>query len=297
MGESKNKLRGELLILAAALSGSLLPIFSSPQSIQLSPLWIVATGTVISLLFFLTIFCRNRRYNEIRNIEALKLSALVGLIIGVGATGLVYIGSYYTSPQNASILVSFDVLVAMLMFRKVDSEKLSIKEIIGGLLLVSAGAILFLPKSSQMNIGDILLLLNCFLTPVGNLLMKKARALVSSETILLVRTIVSSAVLTCIAFVADGLPDNHSFSDSIPKLFLNGVIVLGLSKILWLEGVRLIPIAKASSIISVSPVMTFVFAWIFLNDSPSWNQLMAIPACLAGLMLVIKPRSRSISDS
>jgi drug/metabolite transporter (DMT)-like permease len=290
-----HQLKGEIFILASATTGSLLPILCNPKSISISPVWMVTFGTAISFLIFLGIFIYKNLFSELGNSKAIKLAVLAGLIIGVLYTGLVYVGSYYTSPQNASIIVSLDVFVAMLLFRKLDSEKLSLKEIIGGTLLVSAGALLFLPSSAEPNIGDLILFCACFVSPIGNLVMKKARKTISTETILLVRSAVASVILIVVALTLEEIPVLENFKASISIVLLNGILVLTLSKLLWIEGINLIPIAKASSLMSISPILTFTFAWIFIKDSPNTNQILAGLVALFGIKLVIGNLAKPIT--
>lgn len=287
-------LKGSLYITVAAIFNSLLPVFSNSKSSNLSPFWIVATGSLISLLVFLTIFIARSRLNELKQRKAVCLSCLAGLIIGVFYNGLVYIGTYYTSPQNASIIVTFDVLVAMIMLRKVNTEKITTREVFGGMLMLFSGIALFLPESFKVRSGDLILLIACLLTPAGNLIMKKARSVISAETILLIRTTVSSFCLVLIALLVSGVPESQNINNSILLLVANGILVLGLSKLFFLEGINLIAISKASSIMSSSPVLTFIFAWFFLNDYPDWNQLIALPVCLSGFWLIICGRPKRI---
>lgn len=288
--KSQESLKGEIFILLGAVAGSMLPILSNPKSISVSPFWMVAIGSFISFFVFLSIFLAKNLVLELKRTKAVQLSALAGLIIGFFYTGLVYVGTYYTSPQNASIIVSFDVFVAMLLFRNHEAEKLRIREICGGVLLVLAGAILFLPATVSPNVGDLILFCACFLSPIGNLIMKRARKEISTETILLVRTFVSSILLLVLAFAVSGVPDISDLRSSAFALILNGILVLGISKMLWIEGINLIPIAKASSIMSTGPVLTYLFAWLLLDDLPSWNQVLAIPVCMSGLFLVLSSK-------
>ena len=284
-------LKGTLYVVVAAIFNSLLPVMSNPKSSVLSPFWIVAIGSFISLFLFLGIFLGRGRLIELKQKKALYLSCLAGLIIGFLFNGLFYIGTYYTSPQNASIIVTFDVLVAMIMLRKVSTEKITTREVCGGILMLFSGVALFLPQSFKVSPGDIILLFACTLTPAGNLIMKKARYVISAETILLIRTIVSSFCLALTAWIVSGVPESHEIYDSILLLVTNGILVLGLSKLFFLEGINLIPISKASSIMSSSPVLTFIFAWLFLNDYPDWNQLIALPVCLSGFLLIISGKA------
>lgn len=61
---------------------------------------------------------------------------------------------------------------------------------------------------------------------------------------------------------------------------------MGLSKILWLEGIHRISITKASAMMALIPVFTLFFSWMLFNTLPDTRQLMAIvPVIYGGYLL------------
>jgi len=67
---------------------------------------------------------------------------------------------------------------------------------------------------------------------------------------------------------------------------VNGVLLLGVSKILWLEGIKRISVVKAGALASISPLLTIVVAWPVLHNTPTMAQLFALAPMSLGVMLL-----------
>ncbi|MBI2356020.1 MAG: DMT family transporter [Candidatus Doudnabacteria bacterium] len=69
-------------------------------------------------------------------------------------------------------------------------------------------------------------------------------------------------------------------------LLINGLIMLGLSKIFWLEAIHRISVVKANALSSMGPLATLFFAWIILRDAPTSWQLLSIVPMIFGVVLL-----------
>ena len=73
---------------------------------------------------------------------------------------------------------------------------------------------------------------------------------------------------------------------SLPYLIVNGILLLGLAKIFWIEGIHRISVTKATALSSITPLLTLLFAWIILNQAPTVWQLTSLVPLLLGVLLL-----------
>lgn len=278
---------GESLVFSAAVFASLLPVLVNPQSTALSPLWISAFSALLAILPISLVMIKKNCWSELKNRPGVFYSALAGIIIGVLYYSLIHWGCYHTSPQNASILGCFEMFTAMFMLRNRSNERLNLREGLGSSLLFLAMTLVFFPERTEPQSGDIAILLASFVSPIGNSFMKVARRTISSATIMWIRTIISTIILTSIGLVFSELPSQTEILESSKVLLVNGILILGISKILWVEGIYRIPIAKASALVTITPLLTFFFAWLILDKYPTLYQLLALPPTIMGVLLII----------
>ena len=235
-----------------------------------------------------------KTWSDLCNRKGLFYSCLAGVLIGVIYYSLVHWGSYHSSPQNASIILSFEMFSAMAFLHSRKAERLSMREISGACLLFLAIALILLPESSNPQIGDIVILFSTLITPIGNSFMKIARRSISSVSIMWIRSAISAVVLSVIAWLAYDLPQTSEVIQSSSVLLINGILIFGVSKIAWVEGIHRIPIAKASSLAAITPLMTFILTWLILDKTPSWNQYIALPFTIFGVLLIVtKSRAKA----
>jgi drug/metabolite transporter (DMT)-like permease len=161
------------------------------------------------------------------------------------------------------------------------------KKYIWGIIFATLGAMLiFIPKFGHFYSGDIFILLATCSAPFGNWYQQKARNIASSETIMLMRNIITLPFLFLLTvFLGSSLlvklPGN-----TLWWLMLNGVFIFGLSKFLWVEGIHRMSVTKALAINSLSPFFTIIFAWILIGDSPTVAQLFSLPLLVVGVLLL-----------
>lgn len=287
--ENRQNALGSLFIFLSAAAGALLPVVSNRSAIALHPFWIAASSTIIALVPLSILLIARGRWGEFRSYAACRQSAYAGLIIGVGYYGLVYWGCFYTSPHKAAVIFCLEPFGTILMLRKMRHELLTRQQLLGTSLMVGSSVIVFAPTGIEF--GDVVLLLSNFVSPWGNLFMKRARQEISAVTILWIRMIVASLGLTFLALVFAGNPDLHSSVSNLWPLLINGVLVLGLGKILWIEGLHRVAIARATAIGASTPFLTYVLAWLLLGQLPSIAELAALPIVIVGMcLLMVKAR-------
>jgi drug/metabolite transporter (DMT)-like permease len=70
---------------------------------------------------------------------------------------------------------------------------------------------------------------------------------------------------------------------------MSGIVIFGLSKVFWLEGIFRISVTKAISLSSISPVLTICFAYFLLSEVPTLTQIVALVPAIFGIYLLTRP--------
>lgn len=212
---------------------------------------------------------------------------LAALFIGWMYYGLYYFGLKFTSPGNAAIMAEMELFFSYLLFNVWKKEKFSAAHTWGAvLMLVGAFVLLYPHEGIKFHSGDWLILLATACAPVGNFYQQKLRKMVSSETILFLRSLFTFPFFFLFAYFLNPAmiwPPNWWM---VLVLVLNGFFVVGLSKILWVEGIHRISVTKANALSTPTPLLTLIFAYLFLHQTPTMWQMLSIFPMIAGLILL-----------
>lgn len=285
--------QGELFILGESLLWSLFPIITFLSFTNLSPLVSLVLSSFFSFFFFFALIVKKNLWHEIGNKKAFLDIFIMTLILGVGYYLLVFIGLQYTSPGNASIIALTQIFFSFLFFHVFRREHIPTPHIIGGFLMVCGALIVLASSFKAFHIGDLLILLANAMAPFGNFFSQRARKQVTSETIMFVRTTVSTLILFLIALAMQTPISLPAISNALPLLLINGIFLLGLSKILWIEGIHRISVTKALSQASIEPLLTLIFAFLILQQLPTIWQLTAVVPIIIGVLLLGKQTTKS----
>ncbi len=286
MNALSERRKGELHIFVGSVMWAFFPIIVVLSYASVGSLTSLAWSTAIATLFFAGIMTARDRWHEIWSVRLWKDAFMIALFIGVLFYGLYYAGLETSTPGNASIIVLFEVFTSIVFFRVCKGERLSLEYAIGAILMV-VGALIILSRGfSGIHIGDLYILMATLFAPAGNFYQQKAREIASSESIMFLRSALSVPPLFILAYV---LGENVSFQGiflSLPFLMINGVLMLGLTKLLWIEGIHRISVTKATALGSIAPFFTLFFAWLILQQAPTiWQLLSLVPFVLGTLLL------------
>lgn len=286
MEEIEEKRKGEMIILFEAIIWSFFPVVAVLSFGKLPSIIAFGWTTLFAAIFFGLVVIYKKRWNELKNPLVWKYTALVSLFIGVLFYGFYFIGLSKTTPGNASIVALMEVFTSFVFFNILRKEKISKPYIIGALLMVFGALIVLYPKFSGVAVGDLLVLIATFFAPPGNLFSQKARKIASSETIMFIRSIISAPCIFLIAYVFGIHSTTEQLRISLPFLLINGIIIMGLSKILWVEAIHRMSVTKAIALNSMTPLLTLLLAFMILHQSPSvWQFVSLIPLLIGTLLL------------
>ena len=282
--------QGELIIFAEAIIWSLFPVITILTYGALSPLYTAAFSTLLSAVFFSVVLVARKKWRELLIRDVWFDILMTTLIIGVLFYALVFIGLKHTSAGNASIVVLMEVFFSFVIFRSWKKERLGLRRNLGALLMVIGAGIILFPQRTHPGIGDLIILTATAIVPFGNYFAQQARRKVSSITIMFVRSVLSVLFLFGLAALFETVPDKASLAQSLNFLLINGIVLLGFSKLLWIEGIHRIPITKATSLASIAPAFTILFAFLLLKDIPTYSQILGFLPILGGVILLTRKK-------
>jgi len=253
---------------------------------RLSPLVSFGWSTFFAALFFGGTVTLRRRWKEIGDRSSLKNMLWAAFLLGLLYYSLVFVGLRYTSAGNAGLIASTEIFFSFLFFQVWRKEFISPRHILGAIFVVTGAFIVLYPNTTRLRAGDLLILMATMVAPFGNYFQQKARKAVSSESILFVRNAVSTPIILILAYLFKEPFHMAGIKGAAPFILINGILLLGFSKILWVEGIHRISVTKANALASVAPPLTLLFAWLLLDDIPTRFQLLSIVPIFIGVVLL-----------
>ncbi len=282
--------QGEIYIYFEAILWGLFPVLSKLTFNSISPMFSLGLSLFLSLFYFFPAVAKKNKWAELKVKKAWLPIMLSTLICGIGFYILLYQGTALSHPSNVSILLLFEVFSTIVIFKLWGKESLSKRELIGSMLIVFAACIVLFPGSFQINKGDILIIIAVIVVPLGNYYNKIAMSYISADSILLVRNAISAILILLLASYLETSPNLLEIKQSAILLLINGVLILGYSKVLWLEGIHRLQISKAISISCLFPVITMLASYLLLANPPTVWQLAALVPAIGGVLLISSAR-------
>lgn len=284
---------GELFILGAATLWGLFPIVSKQAYQHISVLLCASLSAAVTAIFFALLLTIRGEWRELLRADALGSSLISGVGIGVVYYGLVFWGQSMVPASTTSVLLLMEVFVSMLLLRLMGRERLSRSQVIGGAVMVSGAIMVLAPNSiAFIGKGELILLLAVMVPPFANFHMQRARERVGVSSLLFLRSCISSCVLGISAYLSEPAPALTNLVSASPWVIINGVLMLGVSKILWVESIHRIPISKAVSMNSIAPLVTLMVAAWVLGEQAMWYQWLGCLPLMLGCWMVASRTGR-----
>ena len=279
---------GELLMIGLSLLESWFPILSIVAISHIGALHTYAFSLFVSLLFFIIIMIKKNLFEELRNLDSYNNLLLTSFWITTLFV-FIFLGMQYTTAGNMSVIIFLQLLFSYLYFNVFGDEKMDTIHTIGAIIMGIGAMIILLPDKLVFNIGDLLILIGAAIAPIANFYSKRTRKFCSSETILGFRTMIALPIIAFLAWIIEPEISYFDLYEALPYAVLIGFLIFGLSKILWMEALHRISITKISAMMALVPMMTLLFAYIYLGEVPKLHQIFGIIPILIGGYLLTKP--------
>ena len=291
------KRKGESLVGLSGFIWAFFPVVTVISYSWIPSLHSLAWSTLFATLAFAVIVSYRKRWGELKNPHLWKYALLIAFFIGILFYGLYFVGLETTSPGNAAIIALFEVFTAAVFFHVFRGEKIPPAHAIGALLMVLGAVIVLAQGFTDFHMGDLLILAATFFTPMGNYFQQRARTIASSDTIMFMRSLLSVPFLFLLAYVLHPGVGLAQVQISLPFLLFNGILLLGISKIFWIEGIHRISVPKALALQSVVPFLTLLIAWVVLAQQPTvWQLASLVPFVLGVLLLTDHLKLQSLKN-
>ncbi|MER1985568.1 MAG: DMT family transporter [Solibacillus sp.] len=228
-----------------------------------------------------------------------KLKAHLPIVCILALTGvacfntLVYIGVYYTTSINASLMNSSTPIIIYILSFIFLKERLSNYQIFGtllslvGVLFIISGGSLTTLFAFSFNKGDLIVLFAVFCWAIYSLLIKQyAGRLPGYSTFL--STIALGAVML-IPFTVYELATTdisiHWSASTFGAILYVGIIASIIAFLSWNAGVVALGANRASIYLNFIPVFAAIFAILFLGEQLQLAQLIGGAAVVSGVIL------------
>lgn len=293
MNQVSEQRKGEGFIFLSGLLWAFFPVITVLTYRSIGSVASLLWSTVFATLFFAALLLYHQSWKELKNALLWKYGLLIAFFIGVMYYALIFISLEFTSPGNVAILLLCDVLTSFLFFNVYKKEAFSAEYIIGAILMVLGAGIVLARDFSGVNIGDLFVLVAVCFPPLANMFQQKARAFASSESIMFVRSLLSVPALVALAYFLGTRTSLEDFRVSLPFLLINGILLLGLSKVYWIEAIHRISVTKGVALSSFTPFLTLMIAWVVLGLTPDMWQLVSLVPLIIGILLLTDNLKRS----
>jgi drug/metabolite transporter (DMT)-like permease len=290
MSEEK---KGEFFIFSQVPIWACFPIVTALSYAHVPPLISLGWSTLFSAFLFAVLVAFRGRWRELANPLLWRYAVLIAFFIGFLFYGLYFFGLAHTSPGNAALIAQLEIFTSFLFFNIIRKEAFSLSHRIGAALMIIGAGLVLAPNMSGVNMGDILIFAAVFIPPFGNLYQQKARKLASSESVMLLRSVLACLIIFPLAYISGERAAPADLIASLPFLALNGFLILGLSKIFWIEAIHRISVTKANALSSLSPFVTLLIAWIVLSQEPTVWQISSLIPLIIGTLLLTRPSKPS----
>ena len=284
--------KGEFYTFGLTIIEAWFPIFAFFTVHALGALHAYFYSLLVAIVCLSVWWVLRGKTHEIKYRAAYKNIALTTFFI-TSLFALTFIALQYTSATNVVIILFLQILFSYLFLGRRKEESLSPKHAVGALFMTIGGLLVLFPGSFQVNMGDLLVLFAAMIAPIANLYQKKARAQVSSETILVVRSVLALPFIYVLAIIFEPQPTLNAIQKQWYWLVLTGVLVFFVSKLLWVEAIHLLPITKVNALFAFAPLMTMALAYWLLAQTPTLHQLIGIAPILLGSFLIMQKPAKT----
>lgn len=273
--------QGEVYAIGVTVLESWFPIIAALSVYALGGLHAYFFSLLVAVAALAVWWLSRRKFSDLKQTEAYKDLVLTSVFI-TALFALTFVGLQYTSAINVAIILFLQILFSYLFLGRKQGERLNPKQVWGAILMTLGALLVLFPGKIEIRLGDILVLMAAMVAPIANLYQKRARDRVSSPTVLLVRSILALPVIFLLAKVFEETPSWEKVFLQWQSLLFVGFMIFFMAKVLWIEAIYRLPITKVNALFAFSPLMTMLWAWLFLDEAPLWFQVAGAIPILVG---------------
>lgn len=290
MNKQQEKI-GVIFALTGAAMWGIFPVLVNRGTQNIPPIMFAAITTLLAACGSFIYAAIKGNLHELKNKKFYSSLLMITLCIVIIPYILFFIGSSKTSGINSSLLLLSEIIFTLL-FTPLIGEKTTSKKLIGA-TGVFIGAMLILYNGTfSFNAGDILIIFSTATYPIGNFYAKRALNYVSPAIILLVRFFLGGFFIFFFALLAESQSNiTQIMLQNWPIILFTGLVLLGIGKVIWYEGLKRLDISKAISLSMTFPLFSLIVLIAFFKEIPSTYQWAGILVMALGVYFSIKRQS------
>jgi len=281
---------GELLIFIEIFLYAFSPILIKGSENFLPPLFFAGSSMLIAFIFLFIIIIWQKKITLKLNFDIFKNMFWGAFFLMIIYFPLQFIIGQKITAGNLAILCQSEVLFSFLFFGILKIEKITRDRAIGALLtIVGTSLVLWSNFSGQILAWDLMIIMISVIPSFGNFFQKKTIQSISPTAYLCFRNLLGASLLIPFSLYNEKIPWENIFSQNgLLLIIFSGIISFSLAKILFLEAMKRIDVSKALAISNIMPAISFLFAFLFLNEIPHWGQLIGFLIIFSGILFLTK---------
>lgn len=280
------------MIVIEAVIYAFYPIVISHSSKIMPPILFAGLTTLVAAVTSLIFVIRKATPKTLLNPRTLKYAIGITIFIIVIPSLFIFTGSSKTSGINTTILLQSEILFTFIFFGILKLEKITSRKILGSIIAIAGTSLILYNGSAKINIGDILIICGTISYPIGNFLAKKALKKTSIADLIFLRSIFGGIILIAFSLIFE---NQQGSMDKIalhwPLIVGSGIFINHISKFLWYQGIKRIDVSKAIPLSAgIYPTLSFIFALIFLHESPTFYQITGFALAMCGIFTLLEKK-------
>lgn len=221
-------------------------------------------------------------------VRDLRFFALVGFLVG-GSTALGYLAVHYIDVGTASMLGKMSTLFSLLIGVWWLRERLTLAQLLGGLLAVVGVLIITFQPGDILRIGSLLVIASTVMYALHAAVVKRHGQEMDFITFFFGRVLFTSIILMVFAV---GRPLTMPPVSGWLLLLLAGTVDVVVSRALYYLALRRLPMTLHAIVLTLSPVATLLWALFLFDTFPQSQQLMGGITVLCGVLIATFSRAR-----
>jgi len=285
------KLSANKLALICVLSWSFIPIVAKVSSSNISNLEFLFFSNLLS--FFALVITLFIYKIDIKK-ELQKINYPFSIFLGFLGGFYYYFALYYGYSQNAltqTLILQYTwPIITLFLSIFILKEKLTIKKIVAITLGISATILVFIDKNQNITfklLPSLIVLTGSFAFALFSVLSKK-----DNKTPIILNITLYFLWATIFSFIALIIFDNWTMpnKNSLIAIIINGVLINGLSYILWLEALKRGNVSTIATLVYITPILAMLWIVIFFREPISLYDIIAIIEIIFAGLLTLSPK-------
>ncbi|MFH1591590.1 MAG: DMT family transporter [archaeon] len=283
--------KGAVFALASAALWGIFPVMVHHGTKTIPPLMFAAITMLLAAVASFLYAAYKKNLGRIADRKAFFPIIMVTLCVVVIPSVLFYTGSSMTSGMNTSSLLLAEVIFT-LMFTPLIGEKNTTQKYVGAIGILVGAALILYNGTLSLNWGDLLIIASTLTYPIGNFYAKKALNLVPPAVVLVIRFTLGGLFLLVLSALFEPLASLPSIvASSWWVILLTGFLLMGVTKMIWYEGLRRLDISKAISLGMTFPLFSLALLLLVFREPISLFQWLGIGVMMVGVYYSLRRAS------